>query len=151
VQVQRRPATGLDTDYCLELHEAAVREVVTAVFGAWDSEVQRRLHEEWFEPGRVEILEVEATPVGVLDVHDRDDHLYLARIEVHPAWQGQGIGSAVVTELIRGPRPVRLDVFAVNVRALALYERLGFAVIDSREGRTTMAYPVPRSGGALNA
>ena len=143
MEVQRRPATGADADYCFELHEAAMREIVAAVFGAWDSEVQRRLHEEWFETERVEILEVEATPVGVFDVHDRDDHLYLARIEVHPTWQGHGIGSAVVTELIRGARPVRLDVFAVNVRAVALYERLGFAVVDSREGRVTMTYPVP--------
>lgn len=52
--------------------------MVAAVFGAWDHEVQRAFHEQWFDPNRVQILEVGDIPVGVLDVYDRDDHVRTA-------------------------------------------------------------------------
>ncbi|MFN7222512.1 MAG: GNAT family N-acetyltransferase [Paracoccaceae bacterium] len=50
--------------------------------------------------------------------------------------RGRGIGTALVTALIdearnRGYRAIRLEVIDTNVRARALYERLGFAVTHS--------------------
>jgi ribosomal protein S18 acetylase RimI-like enzyme len=117
--------------------------VVAAVFGAWDHDVQRVFHERWFDPKRVQILEVGETPVGILDVHDLQDHVYLARIEVLPEWQGRGIGSSVIADVVASAASVRLHVFAVNVRARALYERLGFAVTGAHEGRIEMVFPAP--------
>ena len=62
---------------------------------------------------------------------------YLAHLGVSPALRGQGIGLALVDELIRrgmqqGRRRMVLDVAASNPRAQALYERLGFAVTGER-------------------
>lgn len=53
--------------------------------------------------------------------------------EIH---RGQGIGAALVTALIeearsRGYRTIRLEVVDTNIRARALYERLGFTVTRS--------------------
>ena len=62
---------------------------------------------------------------------------YLAHLGVSPALRGQGIGQALIEELIRrgmqaGRRRMVLDVAASNPRAQALYERLGFAVTGER-------------------
>ncbi|MEW9571959.1 GNAT family N-acetyltransferase [Rhodanobacter sp. Si-c] len=62
---------------------------------------------------------------------------YLAHLGVSPALRGQGIGLALINELIRcglqlGRRRMVLDVAASNPRAQALYERLGFAVTGER-------------------
>ena len=62
---------------------------------------------------------------------------YLAHLGVAPALRGQGIGRALIDELVRrgmraGRRRMVLDVAAGNPRAQALYERLGFAVTSER-------------------
>lgn len=62
---------------------------------------------------------------GVIDISVRDDH------------HGQGIGRAMLGELIRiadealGLRRLELDVLTANTAAIALYESLGF----QKEGR----------------
>ena len=55
----------------------------------------------------------------------------LANIAVAPAWQGQGIGTAMIAALEaiareNGLHEVEIGVDVENSRALALYERLGF-------------------------
>ncbi len=67
---------------------------------------------------------------GSISVERRPAETYLGRIEIHPGYQGQGIGSRLIQDLLddavsRG-RPVTLDVLAVNHQAHALYRRLGF-------------------------
>lgn len=67
---------------------------------------------------------------------------YLAHLGVVPARRGQGIGKALIDELVRrgvqrGCRRMVLDVAAGNPRAQALYARLGFAVTG--EQRSALA------------
>jgi RimJ/RimL family protein N-acetyltransferase len=57
-------------------------------------------------------------------------------LSVDRAWRERGVGTALINALIawapeHGVTRVEASVFATNVRALALYERLGFV----REGR----------------
>jgi ribosomal protein S18 acetylase RimI-like enzyme len=143
VDLRLRPATNADSQFCFAVHEAAMGPVVEAVFGAWDHDLQRVFHKRWFDPNRVQIIEVGEMPIGILDLHYLRDHVYLARIEVLPEWQGRGIGSSVVADVVASAASVRLHVFAVNVRARVLYERLGFAVTDEHDGRIEMVFPAP--------
>jgi ribosomal protein S18 acetylase RimI-like enzyme len=122
------------------LNEASLREYVEPIYG-WDDEVQRTYHAAWFDPDRLSIIEDEdGTAVGVLDVSDEGDHLYLSRIAILPEAQGRGIGTAVVRDLLASGRTVRLHVFSNNVRARRFYERLGFTVdhVAEREHRFSM-------------
>jgi ribosomal protein S18 acetylase RimI-like enzyme len=65
----------------------------------------------------------------MLDVEYRLGEIYIARIEIHPDYQGQGIGtlliSALADEARRKGQDLVLDVLAFNHRAQALYQRLG--------------------------
>jgi ribosomal protein S18 acetylase RimI-like enzyme len=67
---------------------------------------------------------------------------YLAHLGVSPALRGQGVGRALIDELVRrgvqaGRRRMVLDVATSNPRAQALYERQGFVVTGER--RSTLA------------
>jgi len=135
-----RSAQSHDGDFCFTVHEQTMRVHVEAMFGTWDEALQRVMHDAWFDPNRVKLIELHGVAIGVLDVGSRPGLTYVSRIEVLP--QGRGIGSAVLTALIaRGP--VELHVFEVNTRARALYERLGFVASGEDEGRLLMRHAGP--------
>ena len=128
-----RPATDADADFCFRLNLATMREYVEPIYG-WDVDVQRRHHAGWFDVDRLSIIEDDdGTAIGVLDVSDEGDHLYLSRIEVWPESQGCGIGTAVMEGLMSQGRTIRLCVFTNNTRARRFYERLGFNVDPESE------------------
>jgi GNAT superfamily N-acetyltransferase len=127
--VALRPATPADSEFCFALHKAAMGEYVAAVWG-WDEQVQRHYHDHGFIPDRWQIITADGVDVGALNVDYRPSEIYLARIELDPAYQGRGIGSRVIRDLLARAaaigQPVVLDVLQVNKRALHLYQRLGF-------------------------
>jgi ribosomal protein S18 acetylase RimI-like enzyme len=141
-----RAATPDDEDFLFELHRLAMGPVITELWG-WDEQLQREFHQKWFGRPRLDPMRIVVTqkPVGVLDVERRPDEVYLARIELLPAWQGRGLGGAIVQEVLDGSSrlglPVTLHVFETN-RARGLYERLGFREL-SREGNRLLMEAVP--------
>ncbi|GHE47499.1 hypothetical protein GCM10017771_68360 [Streptomyces capitiformicae] len=82
--VDLRPATPADSEFCFQLHKAAMGSYVTAVWG-WDDEDQRAHHERSFRPGRWQIITVDGTDAGLLIVEYGATDVYLGRIELHPA------------------------------------------------------------------
>ncbi len=66
-----------------------------------------------------------------------DDESHVNNIAVDPAWQGRGIGAALLTDLVRtglarGSRHLTLEVRVGNEAALALYRRFGLAPVGVR-------------------
>jgi len=101
---------------------------VTAIWG-WDEELQRAYHDRAFAPGQWRIITVDGLSAGILDVEHRNTEIYLGRISIHPNYQGRGIGSQLIGDLLRQARELGrdliLDVLVVNQRAHVLYRRLG--------------------------
>jgi ribosomal protein S18 acetylase RimI-like enzyme len=133
-----RPATSVDSEFCLDLHYKAMGPLIVDIFGVWDPQVQKLFHIKWFDPVHVRIVESAGISIGVLDVRDQRDHIYLSRIELLPEYQGRGIGTDLVRAVLARGQPVRLHVFRANTRARALYERLGFVVESEGDERITM-------------
>jgi ribosomal protein S18 acetylase RimI-like enzyme len=88
-----------------------------------------------FDLDRVRVIVVDGVDAGRLDVEERDDEVFLGLIELAPEYQGRGIGSRLIRELIDGAdgKRVTLSVLGVNDRAYQLYRRLGFTEV-SRDG-----------------
>ncbi len=72
-----------------------------------------------------------------------DDESHVNNIAVDPAWQGRGLGAALLSDLVwtglqRGMRHLTLEVRVANEPALALYRRFGLAPVGIRRNY----YPV---------
>jgi ribosomal protein S18 acetylase RimI-like enzyme len=130
--VALRPAAPADSEFCYQLHKAAMGEYVTAIWG-WDEQTQRGFHARAFNPGRWQIITANGADIGMLDVEYRPGEIYLARIEIQPSHQGHGIGARLVNALLDEAREkgqdLVLDVLSVNHRAQALYRKLGLTEV----------------------
>ena len=132
-----RPATPADSEFCFQLHKAALGDYITATWG-WDEQVQRGFHAREFDPARWQIITADGADVGVLEVEYRPGETFLSRIEVQPGHQGRGIGTRLISALMdeagqRGQDLV-LEVLTVNLRAQALYRRLGMTEVAEHGG-----------------
>ncbi|HEY6729213.1 MAG TPA: GNAT family N-acetyltransferase [Polyangiaceae bacterium] len=144
--IRAREAEDSDRSFLRKLHHAAYRDVVTRQFGKWVESDQ----DAWFEQKQdspIKIIELDGVPVGAIAVHDADDHVFLAELQIAPEFQNRGIGSTMLrAELERATelaRPLRLRVLFQN-HARALYERHGFTVTGHTETHYLMAWE-PRS------
>jgi len=130
--VTLRPATLADSEFCFQLHKAAMGDYITAIWG-WDEQRQRDFHARSFNPDRWQIITADGTDIGMIDVEYRPAEIYLSRIEIHPKYQGDGIGTRIISALIdeagRNGQDLVLDVLTVNHRAQALYQRLGMTEV----------------------
>lgn len=108
-----------------------MREVIEKTWG-WDEAWQLADFDTRFAECIVSIIEVEGRAAGGLWLESTRDSLYIIELQILPELQGNGIGTAVVEEVIEqgaGRKvPVMLSVVPANVRAKRLYERLGFHV-----------------------
>ena len=129
---QLRPAVFADFDFLYELHKAAIRPSVEATWGAWNDAWQRDYFAQKFGTQGRQIIVFEGQDVGVVLLEEREGAIYIGLIEVLPAFQGRGIGSAVIQDIIQQAqlqkRPVMLHVLKTNEAAKRLYERLGFEI-----------------------
>jgi len=140
--MRTRLATAADHEFLRELHHAAYREVVMRQFGVWDERAQ----DGWFEAGlanaEFRIVEAHSVPIGAIGVKRANDHIFIQEMQVLPAWQNRGIGSALLAlEMERAAAQglaVRLRVLREN-RARGLYERNGFVVTGETETHFLMA------------
>jgi ribosomal protein S18 acetylase RimI-like enzyme len=145
-----RPATPADSEFCYQLHQAAMGEYVAAIWG-WNEPDQRAFHDRAFNPRRWQIITAGPADIGMLDVEYRPGEIFLARIEIDPAHQGRGFGGTIVSALIQEAEQrgqyLALEVLAVNRRARALYERLGLTEVGRRGelgGKVIMRSGPPR-------
>jgi len=69
----------------------------------------------------------------MIDIEYRPAEIYLSRIEIHPDYQGGGIGTRLISALLDEARhkgqDLVLDVLTVNHRAQALYQKLGMTEV----------------------
>lgn len=99
-----------------------------------------------------------AALLSLLERDTENTRFLMDGIFVAPEARGKGVGSTLLKSVItearrRGYQEVRLDVIDTNLRARALYERIGFVAIDTQDlgllryffgfnSATTMVYSI---------
>jgi GNAT superfamily N-acetyltransferase len=142
-----RLATDSDYTFLYELHIATVRPYVEQTWG-WDDTLQATMFGDGFALSKLQVIVVDGQDAGVLQTEQRPDEVFLANIEIAPAFQGHGLGGRIISDIITdahvGGLPVTLRVLHVNP-ARRLYERLGFVEFDRTETHALMrTVPVRR-------
>lgn len=143
VKIGLQNATHRDFDFLYTLHKAAMKEYVEKTWG-WDEVFQKTHFVKHFDPGALQIVVANTTEIGCISIIDKEDHVFLNRIEILPAYQNRGIGTFLiektVTQAQSENKSVFLQVLKINKRAKALYERLGFSVCGGTATHYQMEY-----------
>ena len=124
-----QPAAQSDHEFLYRLHCATMRDYIDRTWG-WDDDAQRSAFDIRLSTNPHQVILFDDDPVGMLEIEHHPTELVIANIQVLPEYQGRGIGSAVIREVIelaqKSGAVTTLQVLEVNVRARRLYERLGF-------------------------
>lgn len=67
------------------------------------------------------------------------DEIYLEK-----EFRNNGVGTDIIRKIIENNKSVYLWVYKENIKAVSLYKRLGFKIIDETESRYYMEYNVKR-------
>ena len=142
--VTLRPETDADVPVLLSIY-ASTREHELArvdwpdehkqAFLRMQFEAQHRHYLSTYHGASFSLVERHGQPIGRLYLHERDGEVRIVDIALLPAARGQGIGTALLDEVLasaqaRGQR-VTIHVEHDNP-ARRLYERLGFREVESR-------------------
>lgn len=132
MQIAFRPATDADHEWLYQLNKETIRPYAEHVYGPWDEALARRLFAQHWHPDSTQIVTVNGRDAGMIDVQTGDTSVYLANIRVAPEYQRRGIGTRLISDVLRDAHErglaVTLRVLKVNP-ARRLYERLGFVVV----------------------
>jgi ribosomal protein S18 acetylase RimI-like enzyme/8-oxo-dGTP pyrophosphatase MutT (NUDIX family) len=135
-----RPATAADYTFLYNLKVACLKAYVAATWG-WNEAFQQAHFAAQFDPHQSQIITVDGQDAGQLQVEYRPDVIFLAGLYILPGYQGRGLGTAVIRDLLTeaGRRPVALQVLKVNP-AGRLYQRLGFRVTGETDTHYQMRH-----------
>ena len=78
--------------------------------------------------------------IGCLLVINKDDGVLLDEIYLEEKYRNKGIGTSIIKKILSNYNIVYLWVYKLNTKALSLYKKLGFKIIDETETRYYMKY-----------
>jgi len=125
-----RQAEAEHYDFALRLYLLTMQPYVQELV-AWDEPEQRATFAAQWKLDEVSIISVEGNDVGWLQVAELPAEIRLQKFYVSPQYQGSGIGSEVLGNLLVTWRSTGKKIVLrvlVNNPARRLYERLGFSV-----------------------
>jgi ribosomal protein S18 acetylase RimI-like enzyme len=125
------PLTPADAAFRWEVYTAAIKPWIDELLDLSEDQQWQMVTGD-LAAGRQGAIVVNDVRVGMMLIEESDSAISLSQIALLPAYQGLGIGSAVLESLVerarRAGKPLTLRVFHGNTRARALYERFGFRV-----------------------
>lgn len=144
-RITLRPSTDEDRPFLQRVY-ASTREEELAT-APWPEEQKRQFLEMQFQAQDMDyrarrpdaqflVIEADGTPIGRLYRVFLDDELRVMDIALLPEWRGQGIGSALIDDIIAEADAAGLIVSLHVERwnpARRLYDRLGFDVTGETE------------------
>ncbi|GAB2837522.1 GNAT family N-acetyltransferase [Lentzea nigeriaca] len=125
-----RPASISDVEAVAELRAVVLKADLDRL-GRYDEQRVRQRLRDGFDAAHTEVIEVDGLFAGCVALRPAEDAHWLEHFYLDPQQQGQGVGSAVLRELLercdRSGVVVRLNVLQGS-SAQRLYARHGFTV-----------------------
>jgi len=131
-----KAATMEHYDFIYYVKKITLKEHIDKIWG-WDEEYQQNDYRECFMPHKNKVIVCNSEEAGFLETSEEDNIVYIVELEILPEYQGKGIGSSIIKDIIEyasgAQKRVKLGCFKINTDAKRLYERLGFKVIEETE------------------
>jgi GNAT superfamily N-acetyltransferase len=125
-----RPATPDDIETLVELRAVVMRPDLVRL-GRYDEHRVRQRLRDAYTPGHTTVVEVDGAFAGCVALRPSDDGWWLEHLYLAPEFQGEGIGTGVLTTLLARTdaegATVRLNVLQGSA-ARRLYARHGFVL-----------------------
>ena len=86
------------------------------------------------------VICIDDKKIGCLLVVNKDDGVLLDEIYLEEKYRNKGIGTSIIKKILSSYNIVYLWVYKLNTRAISLYKKLGFKIIDETETRYYMKY-----------
>ncbi len=146
VEVSFTKATAEDVDMVYHLAKGLIEKYETdptldyeRVFGWVKDKIERNIES-------YKTVHVDGVKVGYFCLLDDGERLELDDIHIFDSFQGRGYGAQVLEHVVSRAQHMRKDVFLYvfkhNQRAIALYKRHGFEIVENvAESRYVMARP----------
>jgi len=120
-----------------QLRRSVYRDLFMASFGRWDEARHVRDTNECWDRGEVSLIEADGARVGMIQILDQTGFVEIGELQIHPAHQGRGIGSRILSDVVdqahkRG-KTVVLSVALHNERAHEFFRRCGFQHVEQTE------------------
>ncbi len=124
-----RQANKSNLDFIFNLKKSTLKEHIEQIWG-WDDGYQQQILKDEFIAENNFMIYSEDVIIGVLEVNETIDTFHIVELEIVPEYQGKGIGSKILQDIILKMsdvgKKVRLGCFTINKKALKLYEKNGF-------------------------
>lgn len=78
--------------------------------------------------------------IGCLLVYPKDDGILLDEIYLEEEYRNNGIGTNIIEKIIKDNNIIYLWVYKANKKAINLYKKLDFKVIEESDSRYYMKY-----------
>jgi ribosomal protein S18 acetylase RimI-like enzyme len=145
-KVSLRKATDEDLNLLFKISSTAMRPVVETLNpGKVFNETEEfEKFKAKFDPSKLDVIQYEGKDVGRLRIVRSPESIYIGGIQILPEYQGKGIGTALLADLIKEAEgsglPILLEVHDVNEKAIAFYKGLGFKEGEKIGNQTVMRY-----------
>lgn len=140
MKYELRAATIDDVSILLNIKEKVFREQIEPYYG-WDSIYQRqkiiKVLSKW--PKNIYLVRIEDEYVAILTYFEAEE-MVVQELFISPAYQGKGLGSILLTDIINKTRKnLTLKVNKKN-NAIMFYQKLGFHVYGETDTHNLMRF-----------
>ena len=138
-----RPVAEADFEPLLLLSIRVLRADLERL-GRFKPELRRDRFRAIFRPETLSAIEVAGVCVGCIGAEPRADHLHIHAFYVQPAFQGCGLGAAVLARVTGqyARLPVRIEVLKGSA-ALGFWQRQGFRQSGEEDFDLLLERPAP--------
>ncbi|HBX36006.1 MAG TPA: hypothetical protein DEG76_01305 [Pseudohongiella sp.] len=142
ITLHYKKAAPKDMDWAYQLFRTVMRQYIADTWG-WDELFQRHSFEENIPASSFTMISHNDQDIGGYSLKSEADHLRLEMLLIHPDWQRNGVGTAVMERLFSASRQqqktLRLNVLKANP-AYNFYLKLGLAIESEDRYRYRMLY-----------
>lgn len=110
-----RPSTWDDFEFVFQLNNVNLQKSADRSH-EWNEEAERANLQRRFVPGRDQIIQIQGRDVGVFTIEYHNSEVCLHHIELLPEFQGKGIGTALIQDVLTEAKLANVPVALQDIQ-----------------------------------
>lgn len=142
-ELKIRQCLESDSEYVYSLKKLTLKPYVEQIWG-WDEKWNKQYFRKTFNPDIYQIIIYQNEAIGCIAFKEDDKLIEIENIEIDPRYQNLGIGSYQINQIKQKrssqKKPIILQVFKINQKAIKFYIKHGFYQYDESETHFKMRF-----------